>query len=1031
MNLAAPFVRRPVATSLLTIGVLIVGIVSFFLMPVATLPRVDFPTITVAASLPGASPETMASAVATPLERRFGRIAGVTEITSASGLSTSQITLQFDLSRDVESAARDVQAAITASAGELPPNMPSRPSYRKANPADTPVLIAALTSETLPLPKLFELASTVLAPKISQVRGVGQVTVGGGQQPAVRVRFDPEVLAGLGVTVEELRLSIAQATIASAKGSLDDGRNSYVLAANDQLYGADAFGHILIPRPGSEPIRLSDAASVVDGVENDRVAAWSNGRRSVLLIVRGDPAANVIETTNRVKALVPDLMRASPQVNIDLAFDRTDSIRSSVREVERTLMVSVILVVLVVFAFLGSPRATIVPAIAVPLSLVATFAVMLALGYSLDNLSLMALTVSTGFLVDDAIVVTENVARLVEEGVEPKRAALQGAAQIGFTIVSITASLLAVFIPVLFMGGIVGRFFREFAVTLAVSVFVSGVISLTVTPTICALLLRAPRRHSNDKPVRWTPMAALTRAYGGVLRVVVRHRFAMGGVVLTTLGASVWLYIAVPKGLFPQQDGVSLVGISEAPQDVSFAAMVDRQSKIDAVVAADPDIRHVISLIGGGSGSSVNTGTTFILLAPRSERTGTGEQVISRLRPQIAKVGGMNLFLHVAQDVRIGARPSRTQFQYTLQSANLEDLRLWTPKMLEAFRGLRVLKDVASDQLTAGLDANVRVDRDRASMLGVSMSDIDSTLYDAFGQRQVATAYTERNAYRVVVEMEPSRARSLDSVGALFVRSSSGALVPLRELISIRPGSTPLSVNHQGQFASATLSFNLAPGVALGQAVEAIRATERSLGLPGSIRGDFQGTAQAFGSSLDSQPYLILAALLTVYLVLGMLYESFVHPITILSSLPSAGAGAIAALMILKIELSVIAMIGLLLLVGVVKKNSIILVDFALVEERERGASPERAVVDAAMSRFRPILMTSVAAFFGALPLILFGGDGAELRRPLGIVIVGGLLVSQPLTLFTTPVIYIWLARLRGRPSGAAAGVEGTNSGAL
>jgi hydrophobe/amphiphile efflux-1 (HAE1) family protein len=1047
MNVSGPFIRRPVATSLLAAALLVAGAAAFTQLPVAPLPRVDFPTIGVGAGLPGASPETMASAVATPLERRFGRIAGLVEMTSTSTLGSTGINLQFDLDRDVDSAARDVQAAINAAAGELPANLPFRPTYRKVNSADNPILIISLKSKTLPLAQVFDAANTILAQKISQVQGVGQVNVGGGQQPAVRVQVDPGALAGVGLGLEDVRGALGTLTANRPKGSVSDGAQTQAIAANDQLTGADAWRKAIIHwhRPGQDtgraeagaPVRLGDIARVSDSVENDRAAAWESGERTVILVIRRQPGANILEVIERVKAILPELTRAiSPAIDVTVALDRAQTIRASVAEVEMSLVLSVALVVLVVFVFLRSLRATIIPSVAVPISLVATFGVMYLLGYSLNNLSLMALTISTGFVVDDAIVVTENVARLIERGEDPTRAAFDGARQIGFTIISITVSLLAVFIPILLMGGIVGRLFREFAVTLAVAITLSAVISLTLTPTMCARLLRPEHglahdagggRGSRSSRSSWDRLLergfeALQRGYGRALRLILRHRTALGLVTLGTIALTLYLYVIVPKGLFPQQDTGLLIGFSDAPQDISFPAMKARQEALNAVVKTDPDVDHFVAFIGTG-----NTGMMFISLKPRPGRKASAEEIITRLRPRLGRVQGISLFLQAAQDVRIGGRFARTQYQYTLQDANLEELRQWAPKMLAKLRTLPELRDVASDQQTAGLQLMVTIDRDTAARLGVSMRDIDNTLYDAFGQRQVATTFTQLNQYRVVLEVKPELAQGPEALSQIYVRSATGAQVPLSTLARFGAASTLLSVSHQGQFPSVTLSFNAAPGVALGQAVEAIHRAEHEIGLPATVHATFQGTAQAFRDSLASEPWLILAALVTVYIVLGMLYESFIHPITILSTLPSAGVGALLALLVCRVEFSVIALIGIILLIGIVKKNAIMMIDFAIEAERDQGLAPEEAIYQACLLRFRPILMTTMAALLGALPLALGGGTGSELRRPLGIAIIGGLLFSQLLTLFTTPVTYLALDRfVRRRPraderSGSAA----------
>ncbi|HMI85409.1 MAG TPA: multidrug efflux RND transporter permease subunit [Polyangiaceae bacterium] len=1023
MSISEPFIRRPIATTLLAIAIVLAGITAFLLLPVAPLPRVDFPTIQVNASLPGASPETMASAVATPLERRFGRIAGVSEITSTSSLGGTSITLQFSLDRDVESAARDVQAAINAAGGELPTDLPTRPNFRKVNPADAPIMILSLTSDTVPLGEIADAATTILAQRISQVSGVGQVFVGGSQQPAVRVQADPEALAGVGMSLDDLRTALQQATANTPKGFVQDSAQARRIGANDQLFGADAFRRVVVgTAPDGSIVRVSDVANVENGVENNRVAAWTNGVRSVLMIVRRQPGANIVATNDRIKRLLPELMSSvSPAIRYEIAIDRTQSVRASVHDVELTLMISISLVVLVVFAFLRSARATAIPTVAVPLSLIGTFGVMYLLDYSLDNLSLMALTIATGFVVDDAIVVTENIARHVEQGKPPMEAAIIGARQIGFTIVSITVSLLAVFIPILLMGGIVGRLFREFAVTLSVAIAVSLLVSLTLTPMMASRLLRRDTgRHGRLHRALEGGFQFLASGYERSLRWMLHYRALVLGLTLATVAGTVALYIFIPKGLFPQQDVGMLSGFSEAPQDISFPAMSARQEALNRIVLGDPDVSHVISFVGsGGGGGTVNTGTIFIELRPG--KRAKADQIIARLRPKLAQVPGIALYLQAVQDVRVGGRMSRSQYQYVLTDANLDELRAWAPRTFEALRKLPELKDVTTDLQTAGLELRLAMNRDDAARLGISPQAIDSTLYNAFGQRQVATTYAPMNQYRVVLEMKPELAGRTDSIRHLYAKSAAGTLVPLDQLTTPSIGSTALSIGHQGQFPATTISFNLTPGVALGQAVDAIHRAERELGVPASINAEFSGTAQAFTSSLASEPWLVLAALITVYIVLGMLYESLIHPVTILSTLPSAGVGALLALLLFKTELSIIALIGIILLIGIVKKNAIMMIDFAIEAERDEGLSPEEAITKASILRFRPILMTTLAALLGAVPLAVGGGIGSELRQPLGITIIGGLLFSQMLTLFTTPIVYLYMDRLRLRMAGRSA----------
>ena len=1019
MNISAPFIQRPVGTTLLTAGIALVGAVAFGLLPVAALPQVEFPTISVSANLPGASPETMATSVAAPLERQFGRIAGVTEMTSSSHLGSTSIVLQFDLSRNIDGAARDVQAAINAARSYLPLALPSNPNYRKVNPADAPIMILGLTSDTMSRGRMYDAASSILQQKLSQVEGVGQVVVGGGSLPAVRVELNPTALNKYGVGLGDVRRVLSSTNVNRAKGQMTDGARTWEVQTNDQLHKADEYGGLIIAYKNGAALRLSDVASIEESVEDLRTTGLTNGKPAVLVILYRQPGANIIKTVDRIRALLPQLEASIPAaITLSVVLDRTPVIRASLHDVERTLLIAVGLVILVVFAFLRNVRATIIPSVAVPVSLIGTFGVMYLCGYTLDNLSLMALTIATGFVVDDAIVVLENITRYREQGVPAREAALRGAREVGFTVLSMSLSLVAVFIPILLMGGIVGRLFREFAVTLSVAIVISLVLSLTTTPMMCAAFLREEKSRTHGFLYRASErvfLGMLSR-YEKTLSWALRHPRTMLTLTLATIALNVYLFIIVPKGFFPQQDTGRLMGVIQAAQDTSYQAMREKLTKIVEIVKSDPAVETVTGFSGGGGGgTTTNTGRMFIGLKPLAERKLSADEVIARLRGKLAGVPGAPTFLQPVQDLRIGGRQSNAQFQYTLQGDDLAELNSWAPRIEQKLRTLPELADVSSDQQDKGLQSSVVFDRSTASRLGITPQLIDDTLYDAFGQRQVSITYTSLNQYHVVMEVAPTYWQRPDTLQDIYVRSANGAQVPLSAFAHYEQTATSLSVNHQGQFPATTVSFNLAPSVALGDAVRAIETATRQMGMPGSIRGSLQGTAQAFQASLASQPLLILAALVTVYIVLGILYDSYIHPITILSTLPSAGVGAILALMLFRTELSVIAVIGIILLIGIVKKNAIMMIDFALAAERNEGKSSADAIYEACLLRFRPIMMTTMAALFGALPIALGTGVGSELRRPLGIAIVGGLLVSQMLTLYTTPVVYLYLDRLRLR----------------
>ncbi|HWA14725.1 MAG TPA: multidrug efflux RND transporter permease subunit [Burkholderiales bacterium] len=1013
MSFFEVFIRRPVATTLMTIGIGLTGVVAFSLLPVAPLPQVDFPTISVQAGLPGASPETMAATVATPLERSLGRIAGITEMTSSSSLGSTNIILQFDLSRDIDGAARDVQAAINAARSSLPSGLPGNPTYRKVNPADAPIMLLTLTSETMTRGQMYDAASTILAQKLSQVRGIGQVVIGGGSLPAVRVELNPSALHKYGIGTEEVRNALATANANRPKGAVEEGERHWQIAANDQAMTAAEYMPLIVAYRNGAAVQLTDVAEVVDSVQDLRNAGLANGRPSVLAILYRQPGANIIETVDRVKEALPQLRASIPAaIDLEVMMDRTPTIRASLHEVERTLLVSVALVIMVVFLFLRRARATLIPAVAVPVSLLGTFGVMYLAGYSLNNLSLMALTVATGFVVDDAIVVLENISRKMEDGMDAMKAAVAGVREVGFTVVSMSLSLIAVFIPILMMGGIIGRLFREFAVTLSVAVLISMFVSLTATPMMCARILRRGQDREEGRLARLLERGfdCVRRGYERSLAWALRHGPLMMLVLLATVCLNFYLYSVVPKGFFPQQDVGRISGSIQADQDISFQAMQKKLADFVAIVQKDPAVENVIGFTGGGQRNSARM---FIALKPLSERRMSVDQVIGRLRGKLAHEPGARLFLQPVQDIRIGGRGGQAQYQYTLQADDLDELRQWEPRIRAAMSQLPQLVDVNTDTQDRGLQTNLTIDRDAASRLKVTPRIIDSTLNDLFGQRLVSTIYTSLNQYRVVMEAAPEYWQSPEVLQQVHVSASDGSQVPLSAIASHAPGNTALAVNHQGQFIASTISFNLPVGVALSDATRAIGDAIARLGVPTSIYGGYQGSAKMFQDSLSSQPWLILTALLAVYIVLGVLYESLVHPITILSTLPSAGVGAILALLARDTEFSLIALIGVILLIGIVKKNAIMMIDFALDAERKRGIPPREAIYQACVLRFRPIMMTTMAALLGAIPLAIGAGEGSELRRPLGISIVGGLVVSQMLTLYTTPVVYLYLDRFR------------------
>ena len=1016
MNISEGFIRRPTATAMLTVGIALLGLVAFRQLPISALPTVDSPTILVTAQLPGADPQTMGSSVATPLERQFGQITGLTQMTSSSGLGNTQITLQFALNRSIDAAAQDVQTAINAAAGQLPKTMPTPPTYRKVNPADVPVLLIALTSDTIPLTKVNDYADSILAQKLSQMPGVALVTIGGEQKPAIRVQVNPAKLAAAGIDLEQVRTALANATVNQPKGVLYGRQQSYTLATNDQLLKTQGYDDLIIAYRNGAALRLRDIGRAIPGAEDITLRGWYNDKPAIVLAIQRQPGANVIDTVDRIKAALPRLLETLPSdIKVTIASDRTQTIRASVNDVKFTLVLTIFLVVGVIFLFLREFWATVIPAISVPLSLIATFGAMYLFDYSLGNLSLMGLSIAVGFVVDDAIVMIENVQRHIEEGLSPLNAALKGAGEIGFTILSISISLIAVFIPLLLMSGVIGRMFQEFAVTVCVAIIASMLVSLTLTPMMCAHLLQPSNETKHGRLYRLLEngFVLLQSGYETLLRIALRFKPVMLTIMLATIALTVVLFVVIPKGFFPQQDTGLITGITEAAADVSPDQMAALQRAVINVIAKDPAVVNATGYIGpGGPTVTENNGRLFILLKPRNQRNANADQIIRRLDQKLQKVQGIGVYMQAAQDINLASRLSKTQYQYTLTDVNQDELNQWALRLYEKLRTLPELGDVASDQASAGRQIKLQIDRDAASRLGIDPATVDNTLYDAFGQRHVAQLFTTLNSYYVILEVDPSFQLGPYALNRIYVRSSAGAMVPLGQFTKVENGTSPLAVNHQSQFPSVTLSFNLAPGVAVGTAVAAIQHTTAELHMPGTVAASFQGNAQAFQSSLKSTPILIVAALIAVYLILGMLYESVIHPITILSTLPSAGIGALLTLMAFGFGLDVIGLIGIILLIGIVKKNGIMLVDFAIDAERRRGLTAEQSAFEACKIRFRPILMTTMCAVLSGIPLMVGTGTGSELRQPLGFAIVGGLLLSQLLTLFTTPVVYIYLDRI-------------------